>query len=1005
MDGSAGVRVVLLGAFRVRRDDVALDVPGARVRALLVRLALAGGRAVEPGALVDAIWGDEPPAGPGPALQALVSRLRRALGAPGAVALGVGGYRLVADVDAARFEELAARGGEDALREAAALWGGRVGGEPPVVAAVAPRVATRLARLSVEVVLDLAEVELALGRTGAAIGGASGVLAEHPAHERAAGVLVDALAGAGRQAEALAAYERVRAALADELGADPGTALRERHLRLLRATPPPLPRPNALPAPVTGFLGRDADLARVADLLAAGRLVTVVGPGGVGKTRLAVEALRRDRDALLVDLAPVAEPSEVVAAVLAGIGLRGDRDRPGGDATALLAAELAARRSVLLLDNCEHLVDAVAHLVALLLPRCPELRVLATSREPLAVDGEALVPLGPLALPGIGDGLDAAVGTASVRLFAQRASAVRPGFAVDATTLPDVVRLVRALDGLPLALELAAARLRALPLPDLVAGLSARFRLLAGGNRAAPPRHRTLRAVIAWSWDLLDGPERAVAERISVLPGGVTPESAAAVCAGAVPADEVPELLAALVDRSLLSLVGGRRRMLETVRAYGVERLAAAGDLSAVRDLAAAHVAGVLAGQDAVLRGPGQRAAVAAIGAEHDNAVAALHHRCATGDADGALALALSLVWYWQVFGRQSEGAHWLGRALAVPGGPSPERDCARAAHLLGLADGGHGVGDRGEVGALADRVLAHRGLPGHLRVLGAVLLFLLGRGEGVFRELGAGGGWLSGLAHLFLAELAENAGELDRARGHAEVSLDRFRAAGDGWGVAGVLPVRARARRYDDLDGTWADLREARALEGEFGALSPGDRVRADLRWVDLHERRGDSGAALEVLAAARARGEQVAVVDAREAALRVRLGDLGRAGELLAGVGGAVGDLARAAYRVASGDLAGAERALRRARVVAAASGELPALAPVAVGAAALEQARGRWAGSGVLLGTAARVRGAHDRTDPLVRELVDRGRAAVGGSAFAAAYARGWEAERDVAAAFVL
>ncbi|MFB9840658.1 BTAD domain-containing putative transcriptional regulator, partial [Actinoallomurus acaciae] len=223
----------------------------------------------------------------------------------------------------------------------------------------------------------------------------------------------------GRQAEALARYERVRETLADVLGTDPGAALRERHLRLLRAEPPAdavQTRPGHLPAPLTSFVGRDDDLARIDTLFAAGRLVTVLGPGGAGKTRLAVSPARRHEypdGAWMIDLASVTEPAKVGAAVLAGIGVRGGamfeaRMRVEGDELDVLADRLGGRESLLLVDNCEHLIDAVAHLVAALLSRCPGLHVLATSREPLSVDGEALVPLGPLALPGLDDGVEQA---------------------------------------------------------------------------------------------------------------------------------------------------------------------------------------------------------------------------------------------------------------------------------------------------------------------------------------------------------------------------------------------------------------------------------------------------------------------------------------------------------------------------------------------------------------------------------------------------------------------
>ncbi|WP_226873839.1 AfsR/SARP family transcriptional regulator [Microbispora sitophila] len=348
MDGDARLRVTLLGAFQVARGGAALPIAGARLQGLVVRLALAGGRAVEQGVLVEAIWAEDPPAGPAHALQALVSRLRRALGTAGDVAQDAGGYRLdvdAADVDVLRFERLAAAG-RDRLRagdpitaaavlgEAVALWGERPGAEPAVVAAVAPAAATRLAHASVEAVADLAVAELSLDRAGEAAARLTALLAEHPVHERAAALLMDALAVQGRQAEALALYERVRDTLADVLGTDPGAALRERHLRLLRAERPASAADAAqtgssnLPAPLTSFIGRDDDLARIGALLAAGRLVTVLGPGGAGKTRLAVEAARRHRPeyrdgAWMIDLASVAEPAKVGAAVLAGIGLRG----------------------------------------------------------------------------------------------------------------------------------------------------------------------------------------------------------------------------------------------------------------------------------------------------------------------------------------------------------------------------------------------------------------------------------------------------------------------------------------------------------------------------------------------------------------------------------------------------------------------------------------------------------------------------------------------------------
>ncbi|MEU7862233.1 BTAD domain-containing putative transcriptional regulator [Nonomuraea sp. NPDC049141] len=1078
MDGGARLRVTLLGAFQASRCDVALSVPGARLQGLVVRLALAGGRAVEQGVLFDAIWAEDPPADPAHALQALVSRLRRALGSAGDVAQVAGGYRLdvdAADVDALRFEQLAAAG-RDRLRagdpngaaavlgEAVALWGDRPGAEPTVVAAVAPAAATRLAQTSIEAVADLADAELSLGRADAAAARLAALLAEQPVYERAAALLMDALAAQGRQAEALALYERVRETLADVLGTDPGTALRERHLHLLRAERPAAAtavaatavataavaaaaktRPSNLPAPLTSFIGRDDDLARIDTLLAAGRLVTVLGPGGAGKTRLAVEAARRHRDgyrdgAWMIDLASVTEPAKVGAAVLAGIGLRGGamfeaRMRVEGDELDVLADQLGGRESLLLVDNCEHLIDAVAHLVAALLSRCPGLRVLATSREPLAVDGEALVPLGPLALPGPDDGVEQVRRAASVRLFTERAAAVRPGFDVDETTLPEVRRVVRGLDGMPLALELAAARLRTLSLPELADGLSDRFRLLTTGSRTALPRHRTLRAVIAWSWELLSEHERTVAERVSILSGGVTPASATAVCADtAVSAAEIPELLAGLVDRSLLQLAPdpGRYRMLETLREYGIDRLAETSDLDTVRDLAAGYFAELMARCDPQLCGPGQLAAMRVISAEYDNTLAALRRRCDTGDAPGAIALALNLTWYWQMLGRHADAAYWLGEALAVPGGaPTPDRDCAHAIYLINRVGTRPGMTteeaayDQAQLRELADRLLACPELPGPY---GALTALPLAFGQEVKttlviteRLVDGDDVWLSGLARMFRAQFAENAGQLDKMRTDVEAALACFRQVGDRWGQATVLPMRAQQRQYDgDLDGALADLREARSLAGEFGSLSLSDEVFSDLRWIDLHLRRGDTDATIAMIDSARERAlranspEMSALVDAWEAAFRVRRGDLDRARELLDDADRALrGDTTfpghharalagnvRASLCLELGDLAGAKKTLEKAYAVALETRDLPILSLGAVTAAALAAAHGRHHESAVLLGAASRLRGAHDRTDQQVRELTRRGRAALGEEAFAAAYGKGWELDGKTA-----
>jgi predicted ATPase len=775
--------------------------------------------------------------------------------------------------------------------------------------------------------------------------------------------------------------------------------------------------------------------------------VTVLGPGGAGKTRLALEAARRHhheyRDGTwLIDLSTVTEPAKVGAAVLAALGLRGASLFEGGrlaaedDELEVLVDQLGGRESLLVVDNCEHLIDAVARLVSTLLGRCAGLRVLATSREPLAVDGESLVPLGPLTLPEPDAGPAEARGCAAVRLFAERAAAVRPGFDVDGETLAEVLRVVRGLDGMPLALELAAARLRTLSLAELAAGLSDRFRVLTSGSRTAYPRHRTLRAVIGWSWDLLGADERVLAERVSVLPGGVSVSSAVAVCAGTpVPAGEVPELLAGLVDRSLLQLAPepGRYRMLETIREYGVERLAERGELDTVRGLAARHLARLVAEHDPQLRDRRQLTAMNVIRAEYDNALAALRHLCATGRADRAVDLAFDLAWYWQIFGRHQDAAYWLGQALALPGGrPSIKRDCARVVLML------HRMGSQpavveaemrareAELRTLCDRLLAHEHhLPGPAGALTAVALFLLQDVDAaravIARIIDGPDVWMAGLAHMFRAQVAENEGDLDQVDRDVTAALECFAKAGDHWGLATALPMRALLRQYDgDLDGALADLRQARSEARQFGALSISDEVFIDLRWIDLYVRRGDLAEAIEMMGTARDRvarsasAEMIIMVDALEAGIWMRMGELGRAEELLAAAEAGMeagfpfgGDHAQAligAVRawlcILRRDAAGAEAVLAPAYAAAVLTRDMPMISLVTIAAAGLADLLGRPRDAAHLLGLAARLRGAHDWTDLQVGQLARRAKKALGEDGFAAAYEMGWQQDGKTA-----
>jgi predicted ATPase/DNA-binding SARP family transcriptional activator len=603
------VRIGVLGPLEVHADSgELLPLTGARLRTLLIRLALDPDRVVTTRQLIDAVWGDDPPAAAPNALQALVSRLRRALpDLP--VTSDPAGYRLALDpdaVDAHRFERLVRAGNAD-LPEALALWRG------PALADVteadyARGPVARLTELRLTALEDAAEARLGTPAADGAPGGGAVVAElealnrEHPTRERLTGLLMRALCLAGRPADALAAYEHLRERLAEDLGTDPSGELAQLQLAILRGTLQPgqtpagptavvvdPPRTN-LRAGLTSFVGRDNDVARVTAMVTTTRLVTLVGPGGAGKTRLAVEAartlLRQFPDGVwFVELAPVTDPNELTATVLSTLGLREQALLPqrtlgalisAGDPSSRLISGLHDKDLLIVLDNCEHLIGKAATLADDVLGSCPGVRVLATSREPLALTGESLWTVDSLGLPGADDPPE--VGRfAAIRLFADRATAARADFRVDATNVAVVADLCRALDGMPLAIELAAARLRTMTLGQIADRLDDRFRLLVGGSRTALPRHQTLRAVVDWSWDLLDEPERTLWRRLSVFAGGATLSAAEAVCGLG---DSTMDIALALADKSLLTISDGlepRFDMLETIRAYGRERLADAG--------------------------------------------------------------------------------------------------------------------------------------------------------------------------------------------------------------------------------------------------------------------------------------------------------------------------------------------------------------------------------------------------------------------------------------------
>ena len=601
------MQIGILGSFEVRTDDGALaDVPGARLRALLIALALEPGHVVPKATLVDWIWGEHPPSDAANALQRLVSRLRKAL-PEGVVEGQTDGYRLTVEpdaVDAVRFERLVgqARSDEDPrraqlLREALALWRGAAMQDVGLQESAAFDAAvTRLEGLRLTAMEDRFDAEISLGHGAELVTELTDLVAAHPVRERLVAALMRALVAAGRDTEALLVYQRTREALADELGVDPSPELSALHVALLRGELGRREenRKTNLRAELTSFVGKDADVAAVRELIAGHRLTTLIGPGGSGKTRLATETARTllgdlPDGAWLVELAAIGADGDVAQSTLTALGLRDALlgEAPNAELTDRLIAAIREREALLILDNCEHVIESAAAFAYRVLGECQRLRILATSREPLGITGEALWLVEPLALPEEDASPGEIESSPAVQLLRDRAGAVRRDLAVDAHTLSTMARVCRSLDGMPLAIELAAARLRTMSIDQLASRLDDRFRLLTSGSRTALPRHRTLRAVVDWSWELLTDAERTVLRRLSVFSGGASLEAAEWVCVGdAVELEQVLELLTSLAEKSLLLAEGDsapRYRMIGTIKEYAADRLAEAGESDLAR--------------------------------------------------------------------------------------------------------------------------------------------------------------------------------------------------------------------------------------------------------------------------------------------------------------------------------------------------------------------------------------------------------------------------------------
>jgi predicted ATPase/DNA-binding SARP family transcriptional activator len=807
---------------------------GAGERELIALLALSAGWVVPVSTLVDALWGEDLPSNPANALQVRISKLRRALDRIGAAHLVVTrppGYLLEVgpqDVDALRFADLVARAraatdavaGAEGYREALALWRGAPLAEF-AGSAWADAETTRLTDLQVAAREELIDLELAAGRHVEALSELESLTAAHPLRERLHGQLMLALYRAGRQADALAAYERARVLLDTELGLAPGPELRALQQAILQqrgdlrapdrvaAAPPPKERAHNLPPRLTSFLGREEDLARLGSLLRKHRLVTVIGPGGVGKTSLALEAARGAADLSpdgvgFARLSGVSDPDQVARAVLTALDVR---DVATATAEDQLLGHLRDRTVLLVLDNCEHLVDACAILAEGLLESCPELRILATSREPLAAAGEVQYSIDPLGLPPDTVAPDRLVTSAAVQLFVDRATAALPRFVLDETTGPAVAGICRHLDGIPLAIELAAARVAALPVTELAARMEDRFALLTSGRRTAEARQRTLRATVDWSHDLLSPPERVLLRRLSVFAATFSLDAVHAVASGdGLDPRAAVDTLARLVERSLVVVdrdSSPRYHLLETVREYARERLTEAGE---VEEVAWAHVAyftDLAERAEAELRGDGQARWLPRLAIERDDLEAALAWCTAqaTSRPDPGLWLVAALGWYWYFAtrpdggakvaamleaaqgGSAAAGAHAL-QSLAVAARPGacivhPAAGCAAAA-----AESRNLFEDQGDEfrTALSTTLLAVEAIGGEGR---DAAFALLGDADREFRKVGDR--WCSALVEFVRMELHAASGAMEDAISSGDQALAAFRELGDQWGVSAI--------------------------------------------------------------------------------------------------------------------------------------------------------------------------------------------------------------------------
>jgi predicted ATPase/DNA-binding SARP family transcriptional activator len=917
------VEVKLFGQLEVFSGGVAVPIRGAKLRALLALLALNRGRPVSADRLIDQLWVEGQTAKPANALQAQIVQLRRALGAP-AIVTSESGYALdvsASDLDTARFEDLIAEGrrrnAEGDLALASALLGDALRlrrGEPLLefaYAGFADAERAHLNELALVATECRVEADLGLGRHNELVGELAALCRQHPLRERLWELLILALYRAGRQAEALRAFKEIRERLVDELGIDPGPSLRQLETRIIVQDPslaseqtPPAHAPSTLslagnlPEPLSSFRGRDSELEQVGRAMDSSRLVTLIGPGGVGKTRLAVAAAARRRHehsggGWLVELAGVTDAAAVAPAAAAVLGASapslGD-DQPYGSTAELIARHLAGRSLLVVLDNCEHVIDEAAALAQSLVGALPGLRLVATSREPLGVPGEFLFPVAGLAPDD------------AVELFGDRARAVQPGFLPNRAAADVIEGICSRLDGLPLAIELAAARLRALPLATLGERLDDRFALLSHGARTALPRQQTLRAVVDWSYDLLFEDERRLFARLSVFVGGCQLEAIESVCADdKVPKGDVLDVLSRLVDKSLvMAPIAGDTRFsqLQTLRHYATDRLEESDEAEVTRARHAAYYRRFAENANERLRGAAAPAWQARLTAELTNLKAALDWHLEAGDIDAALFMVSGMAWLWFVNSDFAEGRRWLASALGAEGRRRPDRQATAQvwhAYFVGVSSSpSSGIIECEQAIAVLRSGAEPVGLAEALLLEATVLIraYQFSRSLEVLAEARAllepdEQGWLLAAHDMLISWTMASFGRLDEAEAAARSSIGRFDAVGEVLlvvnslnALAGIIAakgdVEGAAVAYELL------LRRCRAI-GDHPYLNS-----ALIALAALRGRQGDDAAADDLYEEAIGSSSNpwlAADAMVGQATVARRLGDLARARLLLDG------------------------------------------------------------------------------------------------------------------------